>query len=72
MGSHQKTRDPVIPQLPKFLKPGTEIVTIVDRLVHRSEIVQIDGESYRLKESKEEASKRRKARKNRRPPTKPS
>jgi len=51
---------------------ATCVVTIVDRLVHRSEIVQIDGESYRLKESRQEASKRRKARKSRRPPTKPS
>lgn len=51
---------------------ATCVVTIVDRLVHRSEIVQIDGESYRLKESREEASKRRKARKNRRSPTKNS
>ncbi len=48
------------------------VVTIVDRLIHRSEIVQIDGESYRLKESREEASKRRKARKNRKPPTRSS
>jgi DNA replication protein DnaC len=45
------------------------VVTIVDRLVHRSEIVQIDGESYRLKESREHAAKRRKARKSRRPRT---
>ena len=31
------------------------VVTLVDRLVHRSEIVKIDGESYRLKEAKESA-----------------
>ncbi len=42
---------------------ATCVVTIVDRLVHRSEIVKIDGESYRLKESKEAAARRRKARK---------
>lgn len=51
---------------------ATSVVTIVDRLVHRSEIVQIDGDSYRLKESKEEASRRRSARKSRRPTPKPS
>ena len=32
--------------------------TLVDRLIHRSEIVQLDGESYRLKEAKEQAAKR--------------
>jgi len=29
------------------------VVALVDRLVHRSDIVEIDGESYRLKEAKE-------------------
>ena len=38
------------------------VVTLVDRLIHRSEIVQLDGESYRLKEAKEQAAKRSKAR----------
>jgi DNA replication protein DnaC len=38
------------------------VVTLVDRLVHRSEIVQIEGDSYRLKEAKERAAKKRKAR----------
>ena len=38
------------------------VVTLVDRLVHRSEIVQITGDSYRLKESKERSAKRAKAR----------
>lgn len=33
-------------------------VTLVDRLVHRSEIVEIDGDSYRLKEAKERAAER--------------
>jgi DNA replication protein DnaC len=28
-------------------------VTLVDRLVHRSEIIEIEGDSYRLKEAKE-------------------
>ena len=32
------------------------IVTLVDRLVHRSEIIEIDGDSYRLKEAKERAA----------------
>ena len=37
---------------------AASVVTLIDRLVHRCEIVSIEGESYRLKESKEEASKR--------------
>ena len=36
------------------------VVTLVDRLIHRSEIVQLDGESYRLREAKEQAAKRSK------------
>ena len=31
------------------------VVTLIDRLVHKSEIVTIEGESYRLKEAKERA-----------------
>ena len=34
------------------------VVTLVDRLVHRSEIVAIQGESYRLKEAKERAARK--------------
>lgn len=38
------------------------VVTLVDRLVHRSEILSIDGESYRLKEAKERAARKAKER----------
>jgi DNA replication protein DnaC len=41
-------------------------VTLVDRLVHRSEIIEIDGESYRAKEAKERAAAKAKSRKHRR------
>ena len=37
-------------------------VTLVDRLVHRSEIIEIEGDSYRLKEAKERAAERAKSR----------
>ena len=37
------------------------VVSIVDRLVHHSEIIVIEGESYRMKEAKERASKRKAA-----------
>jgi len=33
-------------------------VTLVDRLVHRSELIEIDADSYRLKEAKERQAKR--------------
>lgn len=38
---------------------ATSVVTLVDRLVHRSEIVQIDGSSFRLKEAQERRHRRR-------------
>jgi DNA replication protein DnaC len=38
------------------------VVTLVDRLVHRAEIVSIHGNSYRLKEAKQRAADKAKAR----------
>lgn len=38
------------------------VVTLIDRLVHTSEIVRIEGESYRLKEAKERAERKSKGR----------
>ncbi|MEA3643134.1 MAG: ATP-binding protein [Lamprobacter sp.] len=38
------------------------VVSLIDRLVHHAEIVHIDGESYRLKEAKEDAARRRQQR----------
>jgi len=37
---------------------ATCVVTLVDRLVHRSEIVSIQGSSYRLKEAEERKARR--------------
>lgn len=34
------------------------VVPIIDRLIHKSEVISIEGESYRLKEAKEQAEKR--------------
>jgi DNA replication protein DnaC len=42
------------------------VVTLVDRLLHRAELIDIDGESYRLKEAKERAASKSKARGQRR------
>jgi len=36
------------------------VVTLVDRLVHRAEIITIEGDSYRLKEAKERAANKAK------------
>ncbi len=41
------------------------VVSLVDRLVHRSEIIAIEGESYRLKEAKERQQQREANRKQR-------
>ncbi len=37
---------------------ATSVVTLVDRLVHRSEIVKLEGESYRRKEALEAADRK--------------
>ena len=47
------------------------VVTLVDRLIHRAEIVPIEGESYRLKEAKERAAEKAKARSARKVARKP-
>ncbi len=44
---------------------SSSVVALVDRLVHRSEIIEIDGESYRLKEAKERNEARRNKRRGR-------
>jgi DNA replication protein DnaC len=38
------------------------VVSLIDRLVHHAEIIQIEGESFRLKEAKERHEQRRKQR----------
>ena len=44
------------------LSSAARVATLVDRLIHHSEIVQLDGVSYRLREAKEQAATRSKAR----------
>lgn len=38
------------------------VVTLVDRLIHRSELITLDGDSYRLREAKQRAAERANAR----------
>lgn len=45
---------------------ATSVVTLVDRLVHHAEIVQLDGESYRRKEAQELAAQKAQDRASRR------
>jgi len=37
------------------------VVSLVDHLIHHSEIIVLEGESYRMKEAKERADKKKKA-----------
>jgi DNA replication protein DnaC len=46
---------------------AASVVTIIDRLVHKAEIITIEGDSYCLKEAKERAAQKARARKNRPP-----
>ena len=47
------------------------VVTLVDRLVHRAEIVSLEGSSYRLKEAKERAASKAQTRTGQRRKPKP-
>jgi DNA replication protein DnaC len=38
------------------------VVTLVDRLMHKADVVQVEGDSYRLKEAKERSAKKKAAR----------
>lgn len=44
------------------------VVSLIDRLVHNSEIISIEAESYRLKEAKEQSINRKKSRSKRKKP----
>jgi DNA replication protein DnaC len=45
---------------------AASVVALIDRLVHRAEIITIEGESYRLKEAHEHAAQKARTRKARR------
>jgi DNA replication protein DnaC len=42
---------------PEMFPNAACVVSLVDRLVHRSEVIAIEGESYRLKEAKERSER---------------
>ena len=43
------------------------VVSLVDRLVHRAEVIAIEGESYRVKEARERAEQRAQRRRGKKP-----
>lgn len=45
---------------------AASVVALIDRLVHRAEIITIEGDSYRFKEARERAAHKAKTRKTRR------
>ena len=45
---------------------ATSVVTLIDRLTHQAEILSIEGESYRLKESRERAENKQLSRRSQR------
>ena len=47
---------------------ATCVVTLIDRLTHHAEVIQIEAPSYRLKEAKERAADKTTRRKDNRPP----
>lgn len=50
-------------QWPDHFANAACVVTLVDRLTHRAEVLQLAGESYRHKEAREREEKRRQGRK---------
>jgi DNA replication protein DnaC len=53
---------------PQVFPNAACVVTLVDRLLHRSEILSIEGDSFRLKEATERAAARAKSRATKRKP----
>ena len=47
---------------PQVFPNAACVVSLVDRLIHHSEVISIEGESYRLKEAKERSEQRGKQR----------
>jgi len=66
---YQSPSRPILPTTNKVFGEWSQVFpnaacvgTLVDRLVHRAEIVGLEGESYRLKEAKERTERKAKTR----------
>ena len=51
---------------------ATSVVTLIDRLTHQAEVLSIEGESYRLKESRERSEKKQQSRRAQRKKSSPA
>ena len=58
MGPVHDTNNKPFVEWHEIFPNASSVVTLVDRLTHQAEIIQIEGESYRLKESRERAEKK--------------
>ena len=56
------TTNKVFQEWGSVFESATSVRTIIDRMIHRCEVVNIDAESYRLKEHKEDEAKRKESR----------
>ncbi len=52
------TTNKVFSEWGEVFPSSTCVVTMIDRLVHKSEIIKLEGESYRVKEAKEREAER--------------
>jgi DNA replication protein DnaC len=53
------TTNKVFPEWGDVFPSSTCVVTMVDRLIHKAEVVKIEAESYRLKEAKEREERKK-------------
>jgi DNA replication protein DnaC len=51
---------------PEVFPNAACVVTLVDRLMHKADVVQVEGESYRLKEARDRSQRQAKARSSKR------
>jgi DNA replication protein DnaC len=65
------TTNKVFNDWPQVFPNAACVVTLIDRLIHRCELIDLDGESYRRKEAEERAARKAQRRSERKPPTKP-
>ena len=63
-GGHGQEQGKAFSEWGKVFPHAACVVTLVDRLIHRAEVINIEADSYRLKEAKELDAARTKRRKN--------
>lgn len=53
------TTNKPFPEWNQVFPSSTSVVTLIDRLIHKSEIIKIDADSFRLREARERAKERK-------------